>query len=375
MFVLILRPVDFIGPLVYRVLFTIGSTIHYFIIILLAIAAFATCINLQQTRKYQDDPVDSFYGSILHILFMATGGYDISFLEDADSPLFTSLFFCAFILFVVLIFLIILISATIESYSVSYAISMGAWRAEQARVILQKSYLLPNEENLKPFHNPKWLHILAPVGTIVDFRGENIDDDNIVTGIPALYGIEGGRRGCDCGNSDEMNAATKKFITKEIDEVQDMISELNNKVAAKKCIDVNVLADLLTEKLSSMSLTQTNIPRFIPSIGSMQPQESFSPRISPRVPDGPVPSPYKKPIEQSIRFANDTDADNSKKQGSPRKILKDSRHDHSSIRIRSIKSSKKNFSRQISATADSDDDNEEIKKQYRKKLMHDTFEM
>ena len=342
----------------YRVLFTISTTIHYFIIILLAVAAFATCFNLQQTRKNPEVPVDSFYGSLMQVLFMATGGFDLDFIADADSPLFTSVFFFAFVLFVVLICLIILISATTESYNVAYLKSLSAWRAEQARVILQKSYLLPNEENLKPFHNPKWLHILAPVGSIVAFKGEDIDDENVVTGHPALYGQEGGGACCECKDSGELNDATKKFITKEVDELQDMLSELNNRIAAKNDVDMDELADKVAAKLLA----------------------SVPPVRSPRLPDGPLPKEYRRQPTHVVR--NDPPEKDSSSEGedfptatpvppptvtaSPNKPT-----GNSSIRIRSIKSSKKKFSRQISGTTDSDDENEEKGRQYRKKLSHE----
>lgn len=367
------RPVDFIGPLVYRVLFTISATIHYFIIILLAIAAFATCFNLQQTRKDVDMPVDSFYGSLMQVLFMATGGFDLDFIADADSPLFTSIFFFAFVLFVILIFLIILISATTESYNVAYLKSLGAWRAEQARVILQKSFLLPNEENLKPFHNPKWLHILAPVGPIADLRGQNIDDENIITGHPALCGQEGGRGCCECEDSGELNSATQKFITKEIDEVQDMISELNNQIAAKACcVDMDELADKVAARLLESY------------------KQCAPPMRSPRLPDGPMPREYSRQPTRVLRDDPPERDSSSEEEILPAEKPKPKQKPvpdptpspaasptkpagHSSIRIRSIKSSKKKFSRQISSsTQDSDDENEEKERQYRKKLIHDS---
>lgn len=349
-----LTPVDFIGPLVYRVLFTISATIHYFIIVLLAIGAFATCFNLQQRRKYIDDPVDSFYGSLIQTLFFATGGIDLSVIEDADSPLFTSVFFLAFVLFVILIFLIILISATTEAFNCAYARSVGAWRAEQARIILQKSYLLPDDENLKPFHNPKWLHILAPVGVVTAFKGENIEDDDVVTGNPRLYSNGGSccDSACECDRPVDINGPNAKFISKEIDDIQDMLSELNNRIASNKCIDVNVLADQLGALLKD-------------SLGSKR-----SPRLSPRLPPGSPPKRFTTPANKApppTDEGSDDDAP-SPVRHYPIENNSPSKNNHSSIRIRSIKSSKKQLGRQISSISshNSDSDNEEKVKPFNK---------
>jgi len=374
-----MTPVDYIGPLVYRVLFTIGTTIHYFIIVLMAIASFAICFNLQQTRKEVDTPVDSFYGSIMQSLFMATGGFDLDFIEESDSPLFTSFFYFGFVMFVILIILIILISATTESYYLSYTRSLGAWRAEQARIILQKSYLLPNEENLKPFHNPKWLHILAPVGTIDAFKGEDIDEDNVVTGNPGLFGGGSGGGGghCDCEHPLDVTGPTAKFISKEVDELQDMLSELNNRIAAKKCVDIDLLADKVSAKLMETLKDSKIFENMIAAL----------PTRSPRLPQGPIPSPYVKqtsslsshvlqpPPEKEMSSDDDmtfNDAQSSA-ASSPRSAV-GKPTGHSSIRIRSIKSSKKKFSRQISSasTTNSDDENDEIERKYRKKLIPET---
>ena len=341
----------------YRVLFTISSTIHYFIIIFLAIAAFATCFNLQQTRKEIDLPVDSFYGSVMQVLFMATGGFDLEFIEEADSPLFTSIFFFCFVLFVMLIFLIILISVTTESYNLCYTRSLGAWRAEQARIILQKSYLLPNEESLKPFHNPKWLHILAPVGTIEAFNGEDINESNVVTGHPGLFG-SGGAGGfaanCNCDHPVDVSGPTAKFISKEVDDIQDMLSELNNRIAANKCVDVDVLAEKVAERL-------------------LESFKKIAPR-SPRLPEGPIPNVYvnTRVLEPEPEKDTSSDEDTIEEAPVPSPTPVAKPRGHSSIRIRSIKTSKKKFSRQISNSTNSDDENDEIGRQYRKKLIAET---
>jgi hypothetical protein len=369
------------------VLFTISSIIHYFVIILLAIAAFATCFNLQQTRKEVDRPVDSFYGSVVQTLFMATGGLDLDFIEDADSPLFTSVFFLAFVLFGMLIFLVILISATTEAYSLSYARSLGAWRAEQARIIHQKACLLSSEESVKSFHNPKWLHILAPVGAIEAFQGEDINTGSGIAGHPGLFGGRG--RGaadlakalaladCECEQPLDINGATAKFISKEVDEIQDMLSELNNRIVANKCVDMDVLADKVAEKLLAS-------------------HQKFSPAARPlRVPDDPPPveyssaPPHALDHEPEVAASSDDEdmADTKAVPPTPAPVQEAKKMEtpqpqrpqaldtptkpsgHSSIRIRSIKSSKKKFSQRISAHCDnSDDENDAIGASYQKKL-------
>ena len=109
----------------------ISKDIRYFLLVqILMICGFAQAFWLlaYSVSKIFASPKDSFVRTFIYMLGQ---GFDINTLnfKDSASPLFNSILFCVFLLFLLVVMLNLLISLMSESYGKVRARGLGTWRA------------------------------------------------------------------------------------------------------------------------------------------------------------------------------------------------------------------------------------------------------
>jgi hypothetical protein len=252
----------------------------------------------------------------------AFGGFTTEFADESDNSIFMSFVFVAFVFIILLVLIVILIASAADAYSSTANSARCAWRASQTKFILKKAKLLSATAAGQAFHNPKWLHMLAPVGKVQAFVNY-LDDEK--------------QSCCCCERGPGDNGIGNKLVVGEIDLLRDMVLQLQDRLdglAMPATTTVNEeelarkIADLLREDLLKFQPVSQVVEREIPL--------EVVKKISPRQP--PVESTAKAPpIEE-------------RKPTLPLEPVKPKGNSH--IRVRQIKASKKKLSRLISESDD-----------------------
>jgi len=308
-FLWFLMPLKHLGPIIHRIFLTLRVTRYHFFLIAVGICSFAVAFNLMHHRQSDEVTYDSLYGSFLQTLIYMFGGFSSEFGEFADNTLFMSVFFVAFVVTMIWVSALMLLAATVEEYGKTQVRAENEHRMTQARIIISASMLMNNATEKLFFHNPKWLHILAPVGHM----------ESVLKCDSADFAI-------DDSTLEVSNACTCTLT--EINRLKDMIYQLHDRidVVTRRGIDEASLVKSLSDTLRR--LMEENAEQ---SKSRVQKSEDVKEQVI-----APVEPLKVDKIEVSSQKPE-------KRLDRPRPACSP----ESSTRVRSIKASKKNYSLKI----------------------------
>lgn len=295
--------------------------------VILGLFGFAVSFNLMHHRHSEFTTYDSLYGSFLQTMSYAFGGFTTEFADESDNSIFMSFVFVAFVFILLLVLIVILIASAVDAYRTTINSARCAWRASQTKFILRKASLLSATAAGQTFHNPKWLHMLAPAGRVQAFLNYS-DEEN---------------RSCSCCDQGSgAEACGNKPVLEEIESLRSIVLQLQDRVdglqlpagsAVNEADLARTIANLLRE-----DLLKAVVKPVVPIAEPERPIEAVK-KLSPRQP--PVESTAKAPPIEERKPSIALDPVKVKGNAS------------SHIRVRQIKASKKKLSRMIS---DSDDE-------------------
>lgn len=96
---------------------------------------------------------------------------DLAKFQDSSSPLFNTLLFCTFLLFLFILMLNLLISLMSDSYAKVREKGLGTWRAEQTSIIMAQAFKL-GEKNVYECNEVfVFVHVLKYASDVPDNEG------------------------------------------------------------------------------------------------------------------------------------------------------------------------------------------------------------